>query len=251
MKRVILIFCLISVMSFDLPVTAQEGGNIAAVYCTKAQPGKLAQFEEAAKKHMAWHGEKNDPWAWAAWNITTGPNAGQYCWGSFGHTWADFDNPGVSDQEDSADWQTNGAMYEEGGTATARFWRRLPGVSHPSGGEESMHSVLFFQTHFGRDEAFMGVIAEFHQAIQRAEVGWNYDWYMLENGGTMGTFALALPYENFAAMAPTGKNFPQILEEAYGKPGADALLAKWRKVVKAGRTEMSQGRPDLGHIPEQ
>ena len=249
MERVRLFLCLIAVLSLVLPVVAQEGGSIALVYCTKVQPGKTAQFEAAAKKHMAWYKEKNDTWAWAAWHVTSGPDVGQYCWGSFGHKWADFDNPGVSEAEDGAHWQATGGMYEE--SATATYWRLLPSVSHPSGGEEGMHSVLFFQLHFGMEEAFMGVVAEFHKAIQKAAVGWNTEWYMLENGGEMGTFALVFPYENYAAMAPTGKTFEQVIAEAYGKAGADALMAKWRKIIKSGRTQLSQGRPDLSHIPEQ
>ncbi len=52
-------------------------------------------------------------------------------------------------------------------------------------------------------------------------------------------------------MAPTGKTFEQVIEEAYGKAGADALMAKWRKIIKSGRTELSQDRPDLSYSPEQ
>lgn len=238
-----------AVFLLALPVVAQEGGgNVAVVYCVKAQPGKTAQFEAAAKKHMDWHRVQNDSWTWLAWNVISGKDAGSYCWGSFGHAWADFDNPGVSAEADSKDWANTGGQFEQSGSAV--YWTLLPGVSKPSGGEEPMHSVIFFHARFGMEEAFAELVGEFHKAIEKANMPWNYEWYMLTSGGDLGTYALVFPRANFAAMQESGKTFPQVLEEAYGKAGAGALLAKWGKVVKGADSHLTQARPDLSHIPE-
>ncbi len=49
---------------------------------------------------------------------------------------------------------------------------------------------------------------------------------------------------------PSGKPFPQMLEEAYGRKAADGLLASWREVVKSSESHLIQSRPDLSYIPE-
>ena len=132
---------IVALLLFSVPLVAQDsGGNIAAIYCTKVQPGKGAQFEAAAKEYTKWRAEKNDSWAWLVWNITTGPDVGSYCWGSFGHTWADFDNPGVSEAEDTAHWQATVAAYERGGEAT--IWSFIPDVSKPLEGDVPMYSII-------------------------------------------------------------------------------------------------------------
>ena len=134
---------------------------------------------------------------------------------------------------------------------SSTFWRALPDVSNPSEEQPAMSSVIFVHTRYGTAEKFNHLIGEFHKAIEKTNMPWNYEWYALVSGGNVGTYALVLPRPNFAAFNPTGKPFPEMLEEAYGKAGADALLAKWRKVVKSENTELSRNRPDLSYIPGQ
>ena len=249
MKRRRIFLSLVVVLLVSLPVVAQEsGGNVALVYCGPVHAGKVAQFEEAAKKHNDWHRSQGDDWAWPAWQIITGEDTGSYCWGTLGHAWEDFDNPKVSRAADGAHWISTAGQFQP--SVEGSYWTLLPNVSKPSAEPEPMSSVLFFQARFGMEDAFGKLIGEFHNAIQKVNMPWNYEWYARVSGGEMGTFALVLPRANFAAFNPTGKTFPQVLEEAYGKAGAEALLAKWRKVVKSARERLTQGRPDLSYIPE-
>jgi hypothetical protein len=246
MTRVFL--TLVSVLLLALPVVAQEdSGNVAEVVCFKVQPGKSTQFEEGVKKHLVWHREQNDPWTWLAWEVITGEDTGTYCWGSFGHNWEDFDNPGVPEDAGLADVAATFGPFVREHEAT--FWTALPNVSNPSEGQPAMSSVIFFHTRYGTEEKFNHLIGEFHKAIEKTNMPWNYEWYALVSGGNEGTYAIVLPRPNFAAFNPTGKPFPKMLEEAYGKAGADALLAKWRKVVKSANSELSRNRPDLSYIP--
>ncbi len=114
-----------------------------------------------------------------------------------------------------------------------------------------MSSVFFVHTRYGTAEKFNHLIGEFHKPIEKTNMPWNYERNAMVSGGNVRTYALVLPRPNFAAFNPTGKPFPKMLEEAYGKAGADALLAKWRKVVKSANNELSQSRPDLSYIPGQ
>ena len=248
MRGIGVFLAVVSVLLLAMPAVAQDdGGNIVAVHCFKVQPGAGAKFEEGTKKHMIWHREQNDPWTWLVWQVITGPDSGTYCAGSFGHNWEDFDNPGVPEDADLADVAaTFGPFVRE---YEATFWTKLPKVSRPAEGQAAMTSVIFFHTRYGTEEKFNHLIGEFHKAIEKTNMPWNYEWYALVSGGNEGTYAVVLPRPNFAAFNPTGKPFPEMLEEAYGKAGADALLAKWRKVVKSANNELSRSRPDLGYIP--
>ncbi len=250
MRRIGIFLAVLSLLLLSLPVVAQEdGGNVAEVFCDKIQPGKVKQYEEGLKKHVDWHRKQNDSWTWVAWEVITGEDTGTYCWGSFGHNWEDFDSPGVPPDADEANWQETGAPFVQ--STEVSFWTNLPKVSRPAEGQAAMTSVIFVHTRYGTGEKFNYLVGEFHKAIEKTNMPWNYEWYALVSGGNVGTYALVLPRPNFAAFNPTGKPFPEMLEEAYGKAGADALLAKWRKVVKSENSELSRNRADLSYIPGQ
>ena len=227
----------------------QEGGNIAYIGCTDAMPGKSAEFEAAAKAHIAdVHQSGGDDWTWNAWQVTSGQNVGRYCWGTFGHDWADFDNPKIPRQADIADWESKtGGLRQNDWVVYTRY---LPDVSQPKEGGSPMAAVRFFQARFGTSDEFRELVGKFHEAIVKTEMPWNYTWYNTVSGDRFGTFVLVLPRQDFAAMNPTGKTFDEMLAEAYGKEEAGALLDRFNGIVENGREFMTSGRPDLSYYPE-
>ena len=94
-----------------------------------------------------------------------------------------------------------------------------------------------------------GNVVMIHKAIEKTSMPWRYQWYALVTGGEGGTYAIVLPRASFASFNPSGKPFNEMLEEAYGKTAADALLAKWREVVKGTEAQLTQSRPDLSYMP--
>ena len=130
------------------------------------------------------------------------------------------------------------------------YWVALPKVSRPADEPPPMSSVIAFDVDFGMDAEFNYLIGEFHKAIQKTEMPLRYQWVALASGGDGGSYVLVQPHANFASFNPTGKPFPEMLEEAFGRKTADALLASWRKVVKGSRVVLNQGRPDLSYTPE-
>lgn len=228
---------------------AEAGGDIAFIACTDAMPGKSAEFESAVKAHMEEvHQKSGDDWTWNAWQIISGPNVGRYCWGTFGHDWADFDNPTVPRQADHADWvmRTDGLRQND----WVVYTRYLPDISQPQEGYSPMAAVRFFQVRYGTGDEFLDLVGKFHEAIVKTKMPWNYTWYRNVSGDRFGTFVLVLPMENFAAMNPTGKTFDEMLAEAYGKKKAEALLERFDGIVEKGWEIMDSDRPDLSYIPE-
>lgn len=232
-----------------VPAMAQDdGGNIVLIHCMDVKGGSQGPFEEGVKKHMEWHGQKKDTWSWAAWTVLTGPDTGRFCAAAGDHKWEDFDSPGIPHAEDGAHANASFGDYIENHEAT--YWARLADVSRPADEPTAMSSVVFFDAEFGMGDEFTELAGQFHKAIEKTGVPWRYNWYALASGGKGGTYALVLPRANFAAMNPSGKPFAEMLEEAYGKRGAEALLERWRAVVKGNRSNLTMSRPDLSYIPE-
>ena len=232
-----------------LPVAAQEGGEIGLIFCVNAVSGKTVEFEAAAKAHnTGFHQKQGDDWTWNAWQVLSGPNVGRYCWGSFDHEWAEFDNRKVSGREDGADWRKRTTGLTQDGSVV--YTRRLSKISRPKEGGAPMFAVRFFEVRYGGGDEFEEVVGKFHEAIVKTEMPWNYNWFVNVSGDRFGTYVLVLPRENFAAMQPTGKTFVEMLEEAYGKKEATVLLERLNKLVEKGWEHMTAARPDLSYIPE-
>ena len=245
--RVVLSVCVVVLLG--LPVVAQEGGDIGFIGCSNATPGNAAALETAAKAHNKdFHQKLGDNWTWNAWQVTSGPNTGRYCWGTFGHSWADFDDAKVSRAADSADWgsRTVGLTQDD----EVVYTRLLSDISQPREGPAPMAAVRFFQVRYGADMEFIEVVGKFHEAIVKTKTPWKYEWYNTVSGDPFGTFILVLPLENFAAMAPGDKTFVDVLNEAYGEKEAMALLERFNSLVESGQEIMTTARPDLSYIPE-
>jgi len=231
-----------------LPAVGQDdGGNVVRIDCVDVQRGAQTRFEDGVKKHMDWHRKQKDTWGWAVWTVLTGPQTGRFCAGTFGHKWEDFDKPAVSMEADDADVQVNIVPFVSSHEAT--FWVLLPKISRPRTDQAPMSSVIFHHIRLGMDDEFNAVSGAFKMAIEKANLPWRWEWYVLANGGEGGTYALVLPRADFASFNPSEKSLNDILEEAYGKTGAAAVCAQWRKVVKSTENSLIQGRPDLSYIP--
>ncbi len=234
----------------------EPAGTIARVSFFRAQPGMEKQLEEGLKRHMSWYRGQRDPWAWLIFQVVSGENSGGYVGGAFGRQWKDFDAPPVSGEEDSADSQANVRPYTEG--SVVQFYEVLPAVSRPAQGEgtgaPSLYEEIAFELHYGKSADFLYVIGKFHQAIEKT--GWpesgkpaQYEWYELANGGPAPTFVLVLPRRNWAEFKPLEKPFERMLEEAFGRQEAQALLETFSRAVKSAHSSILRARPELSYIP--
>jgi hypothetical protein len=238
-------------MLLALPVLAQEEeGTIARIIFFRAKPGMQQQFEEGLKKHMAWHKAQNDPWAWSMWSYLSGEETGMYGGGTFGHEWEDFDNVPVDQEADGADVAENVIPYAAPG-AVWRYYQFLPKVSKPLGTPAAMSQILVFRVRFGKSTEFASLIKKFHEAIEKTNWPEHYGWYMLVNGGQIPEYVLVISHENWASLKGPEKPFPAMLAEAVGQEEAEALLERFRKVVKSESSTLARNRPDLSYTPGQ
>lgn len=231
-----------------LAAAQEEEGNIAQIVFFSAKPGMEEQMEEGIKRHMNWHREQNDPWAWIVWEYITGDKVGTYGAGTFDHHWADFDTAPVPREADEADVAVNVAPYAN--FDSVRFYAYLGDVSHPAAENAPMSVLVEFQVRQGMADEFEYAIGKFHEAIQKTSWPVHYTWWALVNGGRQPMFALVLPRANFAAFKPQEKPFAAMLEEAYGRTEAQALLDAFGETVKSQNSSASRVVPEFSYIPE-
>ena len=240
---------LLLALAWAAPGAAEEpAGAIARVSWFRAKPGMEKQLEEGLKRHMSWHRGQRDPWAWLIFQVLSGEDTGGYVGGVFGRQWEDFDSPPVSGEEDTADAQANVRLYTEG--SVVQFYEFLPAVSRPAPADQpTLYEELVFELHYGKSADFLYAIGKFHQAIEKT--GWpaHYEWYELANGGSDPTFVLVLPRGKWADFKPLEKPFERMLEEAVGRPEAQALLDTFSRTVKNARSRILRARRDLSYIP--
>ncbi len=250
MRRLSVYAVVLSLLLLVLPAaTQEEEGTIARIFWLKAKPGMEKQMEEGLKTHMAWHKEQNDPWAWFVWQEISGEHTGLYGVGSFGHTWSEFDNLPVSSEADHAEAETSLLPFVAPGVQV-QYYTSLPKVSRPWEGVVEMEEVVVFHVEYGQSQEFDYLMKKFHQAIEKTKWPVQYEWYALVNGGPSGTYVLVMPRDSWAAFEGPEKPFATMLEEAYGRQEAEALIHQLGKVVKYSESSAILIRYDLSYIPE-
>jgi len=223
-------------------------GEVSQVHFVQPRASELAQWEDAYKKHVEWHRSKTDPWAWLVWEITTGERTGQFAIGTFLHEWKDMER-GALGAEDRADVLKNQQKYTE--SHTSEIWRYRPGISTPpkDSGPPAYAIVYYRHVKQGMLGTYMGAVRKINDAIANAEWGVGYYRNVLLNSGaepTMVRFVARPTWEDFTPPTPS---FPKLLEDAYGKEEAAAILDALGRSVESGWSEIWTYRPDLSYLP--
>ena len=235
--------------SSALPVLAQEQAETLAwiTYWT-IEPHSSAKFEEAIKKHNAFHKAQNDPNAALTWEILTGKMTGHYMRGAVGRQWADFDAPGVDEVADAADVAaTIGPHIARAKTVVYEFWPDLSRL--PEGGPSKLARIVHFNIKRGSQGRLKEAIGRAHEAIGKSNWPTTYAWYEVVDGGHRPTFALVLPKENWAGFASPEKTFDKMLTEVYGAEEAGKILSAFGESIEDESSFTIGQRLDLSYLP--
>lgn len=250
MRKAATSLAVLSLLLMASPVLAQsDGRTIGRVVSWRAKPGMTEEMERGLKKHMKWHKDQNDPWAWLVWQTVSGKDTGLYGAGTFGHKWEDFDTPNVPEEEDQADVEANVIPYSE--QAVVQYYSYLGDVSRErqSDGPPKMVEVLTFRVHSGKNQQFNRLIRKFQEAADKTDWPVHYLWHAVVNGGEGSQYILVFPRDKWADFAPPEKAFEQMLEEAFGRGEAVSLLDQLWETVKSTERSIAKTRPDLSYTP--
>lgn len=231
------------------PLLAEDTPTVGHIYITAPKAGMEQQYEAGRKKHMDWHKRQNDTWGWNTWQVLTGDHAGMYVTGTLSHRWKDFDEYGKLETADTADAVANMGAYS---ASTVNFFVGfLADVSRPpeGSGPSPMSELIHFQLKQGKDGEFRHAIKRIHEAIGKTSWPAHYLWYELLDGGEHPAYTLVLPMKTWADMAPLDPPFPVMLEKAFGREDAAAILKELDGSIHGQRSEIVRYRADLSYVP--
>lgn len=232
------------------PLCAQQpAGEIAYFIHVKPKAGMVQEFEEAAKSHMDWHRQENDPWQWHIWQYETGEQLGEYLAITQGHRWEDFDAHADFIARDNADAGTRMGPYME--SMSAWYSRFLVDLSHwPADLSPSLVFVIMHRVKPGKVAQLNHAIERIHKALQEANWPHHYLWERVIVGGEGPIFNVVLPMNQWADMNPPETPFEAAIEKAVGRREAESLLRSFLESIEGQRTEILRYRPDLSYVPE-
>jgi hypothetical protein len=228
----------------------QSQDTVVEVHRVTPKPGMREQLEAGRVKHMAWHKQQGDTWAWHVWEVITGPDTGSYIVGSPGHQWKDVDAwTAKMAKGDAADAAVNLAPHQA--SSTMSYWVMLADASRPpaAGGPPVMATLTTYHVKPGKGDQFRDSLRTVKGALDKASFPRRAIWYVLANGGTAGTYAVLSPRASMADMALPEPSMRQVVETALGKAAADAAFNAFNDAVESGTSELLQFRSDLSYLP--
>ena len=228
-----------------LPAIAQgQTENIAQAYVHTVQPERIAQFEEAVKRHVQWRKQNNDTWEWVWYQVVNGDGLGRYMVRSGNHRWADLDARYAWDDSVGAGrhFQATVGPYFE--SEDSSITQQDGALSRPLGDYSAI--TLFAVTEFDvrLPGQFREAITKIGEGLDRGDWGRPYLWQMGANGGTTDA-ALVVPAENWGELAPPAKPLPMVLAEVYGEQEASELLQQFARSIRSQNSYTLRVRRDL------
>jgi hypothetical protein len=215
----------VSVLLPTLLAAQSEPGPYARIAVLHPRDGHTLDFEAGYVRHLAWHQEARDTWAWYGWTVTFGERQRWFVYASFGHSGASLDSP-VPPAEDERDNVLNVAPHVD--SWSNALYEYLPSLSHGSGvpPPSARLELTTVDLHAGAADAFESALGA-NQAALRGETL----WYRLVAGGATPRYVRLRPRPSLAA----------ILEGAREQALPDAV----RPLVARTAVEILTLRPTL------
>jgi hypothetical protein len=239
---------LAATLAASSPAVQAQSASIARLVFFDAPYAAKAQFEDALKQQINWRREQKDPWRWLTWEYASG-EVPRYCVGTFGHSWADFDQALVSGRAEEAVGSAAAALA--GRPPTIQYFEHLKEVSDPGpeGARPTIAEISLFQLHYGKTAQFYAALREAQKAVRHAVDLPRYEWFELRSGGETPQFLLLLPRENWGALDVDSGLFFKRLEAGLGKRKANRVFAQLTSAVKTHQRWAVKLRPDLSLLP--
>ncbi|HKD10893.1 MAG TPA: hypothetical protein VKE50_02415 [Thermoanaerobaculia bacterium] len=109
---------------------AGERGPYARIAFLRPHDGQTVEFEAGYIRHLDWHRQAQDSFAWYGWSIWAGERQRWFVYATFGHAAGDFDHA-VAPAEDERDNVMNVVPHAE--FAGNAIYEYLPPLSRGSG----------------------------------------------------------------------------------------------------------------------
>jgi len=211
-----------------------ERGPYARIAALRPHDGDTVDFEAGYIRHLEWHRQAKDPWAWYGWTVWAGERQRWFVYATFGHSAASLDSP-VSPADDERDNVSNVTPHAEYlGNALYEY---LPGLSHgPASGMGEPQAtarleLTIVDLHAGAEKAFEAALGADSSRLQGETL-----WYRMVAGGTAPRYVRLRPRPSLSAILE-GRS-----EQALPNEASDSI-AKTTVEVLTLRPAMSYGLP--------
>jgi hypothetical protein len=170
----------------------------ARIAILRPHDGDTVDFEAGYIRHLAWHEQARDTWAWYGWTITFGERQRWFVYASFGHSAASLDTP-VAPADDERDNIVNVLPHAQFlGNALYEF---LPALSRGAGVPTPAARLEFttVDVAVGAERAFEAAVRDTQAALQGETL-----WYRMIAGGGGPRYVRLRPRPTLASLVSEG-----------------------------------------------
>lgn len=206
MKKIYTILVCLLVMPAICFAGEKKPTLIADVWTMTPKAGHESAFYSALKEHVKFRAEKNDPRVWEVYSPVTGDNVNSYIIRACCFEW--------STQDTYAEWSESSGVQkhwsETGGQHVESYNHDFIKLDNKNsnwieGTSTNYVGVTRFNMKSGKSKAVNEAIEKFGEIAQDNKWPHSYAWSYPVTGSA--DVNIAVPFDNFAAMAPLDENF--------------------------------------------
>ncbi len=207
-----------------------ERGPYARIAFLRPHDGDTVDFEAGYIRHLEWHRQANDTWAWYGWTIWAGERQRWLVYATFGHSAAGLDKP-VSPAEDERDNVANVTPHAH--FAGNGLYEYLPGLSRGTGAPTpaARLELTTVELEPGTEKAFEAALGAGASALQGETL-----WYRMVAGGAAPRYVRLRPRPSLSALLD-GRSEQALPDEV------QSLIARTTIEILTLRPAMSYGLP--------
>jgi hypothetical protein len=207
-------------------VAEAEPGPYARIAVLRPHDGDTVDFEAGYIRHLEWHRQAKDPFAWYGWTVWAGDRQRWLIYATFNHSLASLGSPvaPADDERDNVLNVTSHAHFAGNG-----LYEFLPALSRGNGEPQATPRVEMTTVELvpGAEKAFEAAMAAEQSALRGETL-----WYRMVAGGK------APRYLRLRARA----DLPSLIADAQTLPArANALIASTTVEILNLRPTMSYG----------
>ncbi len=226
-------------------------GDAAFLFAYHVESGKASSFAEGYRAHLDWHRRNGDPLPWYGWTVSSGDRIGMFIDGSFGISFAAFDNR-IKPAEDGADFSRTAAPYSR--AAYRKVLRLMPHLGSATRLEARNPSaaieVVTVAVRAGKRALFEACLERLVAASARHA---EFTVYEQLSGDEQPSYLVMFPRDGYAYFETHTSSLDALIR-AHADADADAkreLLAMLAESVHSARAETWQYREDMSHLPRE
>ena len=220
---------LLAVLLFPGSLLAQSSpGPYARIAVLRPNDGDTVDFEAGYLRHLEWHRQAKDPYAWYGWTIWSGDRQRWFVYATFGHSAASLSN-NVAPAEDERDNIVNVTPHAL--FATNGVYEYLPALSRGTAVPKATPRVELTTVDLlpGSDKAFEAALRARQPALTDETL-----WFRMLSGGQMPRYLRLRPRASLAVLLESSAE--QALPDK-----VNPLIAKTTSEILSLRPTMSYG----------